>query len=97
VAVMSVYESHVLVCDKEADAVDGQFQTVFSVVEIALSKDLGHVVQHHAAALGIAARAQNRGSIDITELGPCSLEADGAGVSDVVTCDIQIGRCRPDT
>src|SRR5690606_26577527 len=72
-------------------------QAVLGVVDIALSKDLGHVVQHHAAALGIAARAQNRGSIDITELGPCSLEADGAGVGDVVTCDIQIGRCRPDT
>src|SRR5690606_2345428 len=97
VAGTGVAQRPVLAGDKEAVAVDGQVQAVLGVVDIALSKDLGHVVQHHAAALGIAARAQNRGSIDITELGPCSLEADGAGVGDVVTCDIQIGRCRPDT
>src|SRR5690606_34279871 len=97
VAGTGVAQSAVVAGDEKAVAVDRQIQAVFRVVDIALSEYLRDIVEHDPAALRITARTQNRSRIDVAKLRTRALEAYSTGVGNVVTGDIQIGRCRPDT
>ena len=92
-----VADCAVIAGHKETVTVDSQIKAVLGKTDVALIEQLRRVSQCHTAAGGITARTQHRGGVDVGEFSARAFEADGAGVGNVVTGDIQIGCCRPDT
>lgn len=74
---------------EEALAIDGHVERVVRGFDIALGELLGDLRHLGTDTRGHAADAAQRAGVDVRELRGRPLEADGAGVGDVVTDDVE--------
>ena len=74
---------------EETGAVDGDVERIARGFDIALVELLGDGSDLHADAGREAAGAIERIGVDVGELGGRALEADRAGVGDIVTDDVK--------
>ena len=95
VAGARVTDRTVIADRKEPIAIDSQIKGVLGVVDVPLIEQLRNVSQQHTTALRVRARPQHRGRINVGELSPRLLEADGARVGNIVAGDIEVTGCSP--